>query len=436
MGQGEKVVKDKKLDRFHIDFSGDFYKEGYSYGFNVKKVSDRAYLKNYYNIYDPYINSRFYFSSFKDEDYFFMEALDFQGLENLPHYNDDPIVFPKIRTKNNFALSDEIDFILSTDNLTYKEENGISLARSSVNKSIKTDFITGDGTLWEFSAKARSDFYRIQESKGSQKETSAVRSIPSFEALLRHPFGRTFGERDFFVGIEPIVSVSLVREKRPFDKKFETIDPSRKEITDYNLFSANKYSGIDYYDFGSKIEYGLQTVTGFGPNYFSAFLGKSSKTKRTEKNRDDNLVGRIGADFGGIFDLFYSFRKTAGWRPILDEIGVGLKKDRLNLRSIFVLFHEIGYYDRYGSYAKNSSFKQSFHEIGYALNERWTAGGDARLDSSGKKVKLISKSIKVTYSGECASISAKVEDYYVSNEKIGVRKTRSKAFSLGLKFIN
>jgi len=59
------VTKDTNIGGYHIFTSGNFYQNDYKYGFNLKRTSDKAYLKNYHNIHNSYLDSKIYLHNIK-----------------------------------------------------------------------------------------------------------------------------------------------------------------------------------------------------------------------------------------------------------------------------------------------------------------------------------------------------------------------------------
>ena len=60
-------------------------------------------------------------------------------------------------------------------------------------------------------------------------------------------------------------------------------------------------------------------------------------------------------------------------------------------------------------------------------------GGTTKLDITSKTPKVLVRSIRVTYTFDCVSMSGVITDDFLNDSLRGVRKTRTKSFSVGLK---
>lgn len=435
------TAKDTKINSYHLNSAGNFRKDDYKYGFKLEHVSDKAYLKNYYKNYTPYLTSRLYFEQVHSNNYLQMEGLNFQwlGVDNTS--NKDPVIFPKIRSKNVIYLNDSETSALIIENnaLTYKEQNGKELGRVASQFTIDNNFITSTGHLFNIAVKNRGDVYFINHLYPNTPSNNKVlsRSIPEIQNIWRYPLSGPLGKESRIL-IEPIASVTFGR-KHNSNKKFAFIDSPRYTLSENNLFDSNRYSGIDYHEFGNRISYGMNSAILAGFSYLKLFLGQTYNDNLPDKYRSEN-VGRISYSFSDMTELFYRFRKDKNFAPMVDEVGGILHFGPLDLMSGFVYANNLNK-DQQLDYSTDPQFysyaKQLYYNLDYRLTDNWLITYNMRIDFQKDKQKVLAKSIQVTYLNDCVRISASLSDDYMVDRTRGIKKSVSlPTITVGLKILN
>ena len=432
-------IKDKKINSYHFKGIGHFSRDNYKYGFEFKHVSDKAYLKNYYKDYTMYLTSKLYLEKVNSDEYLQMQGLHFQWLGVNNAGNTDPLILPKIRSKNVMYLNDNKTSALIIENnaLVYKEQNGKELGRAALQFTIDNYFITSTGHLFNVALKNRGDVYFINHLYPNTPSRNKVlsRSIPEMHNTWRYPLAGSIG-KESRVLIEPVASV-VVGRKHNSNKKFAFIDSPKYMLSENNLFDSNRYSGIDYHEFGNRISYGMNTAVLSGLNYFNLFLGQTYKENLPLKHRNEN-VGRISYSFANTTELFYRFRKNKVFAPIVDELGGIVHFGSLYLTSGFVYANNSNK-NQQDDYSANTQeyLKQLYYNVNYRLTDNWLVAYDMRVNLLKNKQKVLAKSIKVTYLKDCVRISASLSDDYMVDNTRGIRKfVACPTITIGLKILN
>jgi len=441
------VIKDANVRSYHIFTHGNFVDSYYKYGFNLKRTSDKAYLKNYHGLNNSFLDSKIYLQKIDYTDYLSVSALHFQGLRTNDTEGLDPLILPQIRTKNVFGLNDDesIFFTIQNNSLIYMEETGRKLGRAAFQLSITNDFITKNGHLLNISLNNRTDIYSINQMLNSNANAISsnqndllIRDIPELQTTWRYPLVKPIGPASSFI-IEPVVSSIVGKKFKPSYNKFNYIDSNKYELSDDNLFNLDKYSGIDYHEFGNRLSYGVNSALLSNDNYFSLFLGQRlHKYNNSIINDNAENVGKTSLNLSGSFEILYRFRKSKDFSPIRDEFGVNFQNEKIQFTTAFVKLENLKKYYPYENriLSKNRA-KQIYYDIDYHLTENWLIGNDMRVNLSDRKARILNKSIKVTYLKDCVRITGKISDDYTSDNTRGIRKTPSSiGISIGLKVLN
>lgn len=437
-----QTIKNEKVNGYHYVTNGNFINKEYAYGFKLERTSDKAYLKNYYNNYSSYLTSKVFLNKIHDANYLVAEAIDLQGLGTNDSKYTDPLVLPKINTKNVISLNDDDSYIVIENNtLFYKERIGKQLARTSLQLSFIHNLLTPSGQIFNFNLKDRGDFYFIRHEylNKIRDQKTLARNIPEFQTVWRYPLAGVIANNITLL-TEPIASFTVGRKLQRRDNKFIIIDPNKYELSEKNIFYSNRYSGIDCHEFGNRLNYGLNTTISKHENYLGLFFGQSKNTKYSIDQSVHNTenVGKISARFLEQFELFYGFRKDEHLKPIRDEIGSNFQNDKINIAGSFIQLTNLKkYYSIENKELSNNRVRQFYGDLGYRLTENWLVGFGARIDVSTKKPHLLSRTIKVTYFKDCVRIAAKISSNYMDDAARGIKKTTSVwSASIGLKILN
>ncbi|WP_341793631.1 MULTISPECIES: LPS-assembly protein LptD [unclassified Rickettsia] len=441
--KNSQKIKNEKVNGYHYVTSGNFINKEYAYGFKLERTSDKAYLKNYYDNYSSYLTSKVFLNKIHDANYLVVEAIDLQGLGANDSSATDPLILPKIITKNVINLNDNETsyFVIENNTLLYKERIGKQLARTSLQLSFVHNLLTPSGQIFSFALKDREDFYFIRHEylNKIRDQKTLARNIPEFQTVWRYPLAGVIANNITLL-TEPIASFTVGRKLQRRDNQFIIIDPNKYELSEKNIFYSNRYSGIDCHEFGNRLNYGLNTTISKYENYLGLFLGQSKNTKYSIDQSVHNTenVGKISARFLEQFELFYSFRKDENLKPIRDEIGSNFQNNKINIAGSFIQLTNLKkYYSIENRELSNNRVRQFYGDLGYRLTENWLVGFGGRVDISTKKPQLLSRTIKVTYFKDCVRIAAKISSDYMVDASRGIKKTTSSwSVSIGLKILN
>ena len=267
--------------RYHFFGKGVFnLTDIFRAGFNVQTASDNTYLRRYSYFNDDILISRGFFEGFMNRSYAAINAYSFQDLRPK-QVDPNPIVVPQIYgswigdpgSLLNGRASMEASFV------RLSRPRGPDYDRLSVVPGWAGSWIHSSGLVAGIRTQLRAEYFRYSSNYSQNipelyntTDGDAWRVIPVGEASLRYPLVTQIGSTQTI--IEPTVAITAAGRigKDPLDNE----DSRAIEFSDRNLFSLNRFSGVDRYETGTRLTYGAQTsFVGFGGGSTSIFLGQS-----------------------------------------------------------------------------------------------------------------------------------------------------------------
>ena len=134
--------------------------------------------------------------------------------------------------------------------------------------------------------------------------------------------------------IEPIIQ-GIIAPKGGNPDSIHNLDSIDLELSDHNLFSSNRFTGIDRVEEGSRINLGVKSNFNF--NEFGEFKSLIGRSWNSIKPQDEyisgtglnkklsNIVGNIIYDYQSTFFLGYHFRRDGlNFRSQRDTLNIGL----------------------------------------------------------------------------------------------------------------
>ena len=426
---GVGSARSQTLMRHHIFSNGKFQIADIEGGFNLKKASDPAYLREYYNIYDPYLTSKIYLQQVSASEYVALEALYFQDMRTSSNLAHDSMVVPVLSLKKNLDLLDFLDTSIDSSNMIYKFSNTYTVLRSSniLDASHTYQF---HGNELELSLYNKVDLYQYDYHPDSRQlalknSNSLVKNLTEVHSIWRYPF--LLNESIIF---EPTIfaSQTILKEN---SKQIIPIDSEDFfESNDLNVMSANRFSGRDRDEYGTRLAYGVNIHANFNGTTNKIFLGQ----RLQEKNRD-GLVGSFTSS-SQRSAIYYRFSLNSKAQIRRHEAGLSYNvANKLNFFSSLFQANKVS-----AELPEDLRFisKASNLNIGfeYNINDRWSIKFSNMLDLTDNAPSPISRTFGVTYTYDCVRISAKIYDNFTEDPTRGIKKVRGKGSVLiGLKTI-
>ncbi len=402
------ITNDSKDDtRGHIRGKGRYdINETWRSGFNLDRASDDTYLRRYRYGDKGTLTSRVFAEGFRQRNYASVNAYSFQGLEAGDDPGKTPIILPLIDFNHvgepdRFGGRTQMDVNV----LGLTRTDGTDSRRLSTGVGWVRPFDGPIGDQYTVTASLRGDAYHVEDVvRASKPDTftgATGRVYPQVSLDWRWPLVRRDTDTVHQI-LMPIASFVA----SPYGGNPENIpneDSQDFEFDDTNLFSTNRFTGLDRVEGGPRVNYGLRWgVYGNQGGRTSILFGQSYRVKS-----DDTFVEGSGlesnlSDIVARVDIAPSERLDFLYRTRLDkdnleakrhefQISTGPRALRLSLGYLYIDRH-VG-----------SEFAGR-EEIRYAvtgqLSRYWRAGVSAIHDLS-EDEGLRALGLNLTYEDEC-----------------------------------
>jgi len=312
--------------RGHIDaFARYEIDETWRAGTDIRRATDDTYLRLYDFSDDGTLTSRAYLEGFRGRNYASANSFLYQGLREGDNNDESPIVAPLLDL-NYIGEPGTAGGLYRADLnfLTLSRISGRDVRRASFVGSYEIPYTGPIGDIYKLTAKLETDGYFTNDvDPGSNEVNPQDGQDSDFD-------GRFFPQLAFdwrYPWIQQNEAVDQVIEPRfqfvtgPGDHNPNGIpneDSLGFEFDDTNLFSLNRFPGLDRVDSGTRVSYGFEwsAVTPESRSV-SAFLGQSYRFSGNDdkftdgSGLDDHLsdfVGRVQANPLKEVDLLYRFQ--------------------------------------------------------------------------------------------------------------------------------
>lgn len=439
-----EVTNNQNKSRYFVKSDAHFTdNNGIIYDVVAERVSDKSYLKNYYRDYRNSLKSQFWAAKFYDQGYNYVEALNFQGLRQSDDSKNSPYALPNIKIKR-YVDIDSGQFEIANSSTKYLEGNKKDIFRNNFDikftKFFQTANINNSVTLSD-----RMDIYSIQKNYYTKvhgnKKSTYYRNIPELSGETKYT-QYYYTSNDVAIELGPRASWVIGADKPKNYEKYNLIDSKNIEISEYNIFSQNRFNGFDNHEYGKRLNYGLAAKLKTDNLGADAFLGQVILNERFINLENKDLVGKVGLQLYDNLNTYYrSYKHKKNYKAVRDEFCVEYNDKKINFTNNLVSLNDLdtyrGYYDveKYNLNSKKLVYNYAY--ASYKIDENVKLFGDMKIMSSKrKKLDLIGCGLGVEYKYDCVGFTVKMADDLTSDITRNIKKQRSYSFSLGLKSIN
>ena len=391
--------------RGHIDSEGRFnIDDTWRWGFDVKRASDDTYMRRYGFASPQSLNSQLFIEGFRKRNYFSANAYAFQGLEVSDEQDQIPIILPLVdfsHVGNRDKLGGRTK--LGVNFLALSRKEGTDTRRLSVRPNWERPFADTLGGLYNLSFELNADLYHVNSlaRTGNKGKFSGVsgRLVPLAVFDWRMPFIRS--EQNIYQIFEPIASVIWSQNGGNPDN-IPNEDSTELEFDETNLFSTNRFSGLDRVEGGVRLNYGLKWVVSSHESGSSRFFLGQTYRPRTDgtfpigSGLEDNfsdIVGRVDISPGSHLNLGYRTRfSTNNFSPRRNEVEMtaGIPAFLVNANYVFL------------ERQQDSEFvgrEELTASANSQINRFWRIGANARRDMEANQIRAAG--VSLIYENEC-----------------------------------
>ena len=321
--------------RGHLFSTGRFkLNDTWRWGFDAARATDDTYLRRYDFNSEDTLTSNVFLEGFRNRNYASVNAFSFQGLRE----DDDPSQTPLILPLFEFSHVGEPGHggqraSLNANLLFLTRAEGVDSQRLSVDLGWQLPHVSSRGGIYTLSADMGSDLYWVRNvltsPSSAPKDTLTGRIQPQISLDWRLPLIRDVGTSRQV--IEPIVTTIV----SPYGGNLDTIpneDSISFEFDDTNLFSTNRFPGIDRIEGGPRVNYGLKLgVYGAGGGYATFLVGQVLRAKDDDTFADKTGLENKRSDYVSRVNLVPSPLLDYSHRLRLDRDSFSIRRNEIKL---------------------------------------------------------------------------------------------------------
>lgn len=390
---------DNKSDGFRGHLKGELLHEfdrTWRGGVDLHLATDDTYLRRYNFDAPDTLENRIYAEGFRGRNYASANAYYFQGQRSNDDEGETPIVFPKldynyVGEPGTFGGIWKVD----TNALILTRTGGTDARRLSAKTKWELPYISRLGEVYRLFASLQTDAYWVNDVQEADAPGNTIsgfsgRAFPQAGLEWKLPWARRDGR--FTQIVEPIVSFIVAPSSQNPDR-IPNEDSLSFEFDDTNLFSENRFGGIDRVEGGSRITYGLNSgVFGLNRGFSSFFVGQSYRLSQdsdfgTDTGLDDHfsdIVGRVEISPTQYVNALYRFRLDKNdFAPKRNEVEAtaGVPKFRLNVNYLSIDQQNLNdLLDPEDEFRDREEITVGFSS---QATKRWRFGASTRHDLSG-----------------------------------------------------
>lgn len=451
-------INTKQSSNINIPSNRYYIKGDIKYAFNDKwimdsnldKVSDKSYLPNYWDRSPNYLVSNASLHYLDGRNYGSIETYRFQGLRSADSSKLDPMVLPMMHYHKDL-FSPWGKHVFETNITNVARNHGVSSTRFSGK-------IGWDKTYYynyqEISVlrNLKMDLYNFKDksdatvgSNVSNNKNQVVRATPELEVIWKYPLVSKSLERSFY--LEPIVDLIITPN---YSKNSEIVneDSQEIEISDSNLFSANRYSGYDRVEEGMRVNYGA-FASGILQNdmEYNAMFGQSYRFKKNSDYTVDSglrdkyfsdYVGRVGFKPNKFMEMYYRGRlDSKTFESRRNEVGANLdlKVDYEHIDKLHFNIRHI-YYDYLSQIEDTKVYKSLSLNGRVDFYKEWYISGEIKSNTSKLGDFLVGSKMSLGYKGECAAFQISALKSYTEDASRNIKPTNGISLDLEIHLKN
>lgn len=403
--------------RWHLFASGDeAIADDTHAGFDIQRASDDTYLRRYGFNSQSSLFSRAYVEEAHGRNYLLGEGLAIQGLRNADDVKTTPYVFPALSsfyetTPNDIGLR----YNLASDAQWLNREEGADQARISLTPGMTLPMMTEGGHLFTSTLRLREDVYYTDNlvlPNGTEYNGSTTRTLPQAALEWRYPLVNNGSERSLV--LEPI-ALGVLQPNGSNPDKISNEDSRLLELSDTNIFSLDRMPGLDLYDSGSRVAYGVRSQyyerEGLG---LDGMLGQNYSVNSdtpfpnsTDSSDFSDYIGRLAATYDAYSATYRFALAESDFTLNRNEITLGVSKPWFSGSATYLAI-------RNNRYLPDS--KEGLIDGSIPLSENWDIYGNARRDLNLDQ--MVDAAGGIIYKNECFNIILDAKRVYTRDRDV------------------
>lgn len=408
----------------HIDAEGRFDIDNtWRWGFDAEQASEKTYLSRYGFDSPSELTSNLFTEGFRGASYTRIDGYYFQGLKSDDDRDTTPIVLPHMQFHGQSAPGKYGAITtLDLDGLSLTREDGADSHRASVKAGWELPHVGTMGDVTKLSLSIRSDNYMVSDVERDGKSDYSGytgRLLPLAAIDWQMPFVSNQGT--YQQVITPIAMAAWSPNGGNPDE-ISNEDSQSFEFDDINLFSHDRFGGLDRAEDGFRASYGLEWGV-YGPEggYTSAMFGQSYRANENDtfasgSGLDEHLsdyVGRVTVSPNQYLDLTYRYR--------LDNDDFSARRNQVSatagsMNTLRVNTTYVHFTDDAGS-EEFDEREEFYFKAERQFNQYWSGMGYGRYDIDASDP--LEYGIGFVYEDECFIFDGRVRRTFYQDQDLG-----------------
>ncbi len=410
--------------RGHIDADGRIdLNRSWRAGFDIERSSDDTYLRRYDfpSTSDKTLTSRIYAEGFRKRNYMLVNGYAFQGLQEEDDPGETPLVLPMVEYHHvgepgRFGSRTRLDASI----VSLNRNEGTDTSRLSVTAGWDLPYVAPKGDIYTLSASVRGDAYHVDELERTGKsDFSGFSERLLYEIGLHWRYPLAKSHTNALQVFEPMASVIV----SPYGGNPDTIpneDSQDFEFDDTNLFSSNRFPGLDRVEGGPRMNYGMRWgIYGLGGGHTSFLVGQSVRLRKDDtfaegsglEDHLSDIVARAEVSPGEHFDLTYKTRlDKENFSFKRNEVSLTAGPEALRLSSSYV------YFDKQDSSEFSTSREELRSNATAQLNRFWRTSGSFVYDLEADESRSLG--LNMTYEDECLIFETRLDRTFYEDRDV------------------
>lgn len=414
---GNNVARDEKL-RGNVKTSALWdINQKWRAGAEIDIASDDQYLRQYDLEREDVLQNELYAERFSGRNYAAARFLAFQDTRIDDRQQDQPHILPEIEA-HFLGEPGSVPFIggrwssyTSVLGLV-RDEDEQDVNRLHTELGWQRRFVSDYGFLTTVDADGSVTFYDVNDRQnfgtntrisGNSRETRAHAFL---NVQTSYPMVRSFENSQ--VMIEPIVALK-VSPKIDDYADYPNEDSQDVQLDALNIFSSNRFPGVDGVEGGSHVTYGMRTgIHAHDGSYANVFLGQSYRFDENDNpfslgsgldDQSSDFVGQVSASYKDDYTLDYRFQAdNDNFASQRHEVDAGVSAQDISFNTKYLYAKGLAGTDI------SETREQITNSASYYINDKWRLFGSARHDL-GEDPGLRTAGFGVDYTGQCVSVS-------------------------------
>ncbi len=403
----------------------------FAFDFDLAAASDDSFLTQFDYSDTDQLTSFARVRRTRAEEYIELGTIAFQSLTDVNESVDVPFVLPEFtyrRLRGAPSVNGRLGIELNS--LGVLRQTGTNMFRAGGQVDWQRDVMLPHGILASGTAQALVDFYQVWDDPDIA-DGLKIQAAPTLAGELRWPLVRHTGSAAHV--IEPIAQVVYVRALED-QNEIPNEDSQLPEFDETNLFSFNRFPGLDRLETGLRANLGI-SYTRQDPAGWSLGVTLGRILRADPVDEFSAGVGLDGgwSDYVGAVSLDFAWGLSMVNRALFDT-GVGFRRNEFALaydgefgalRAAYIYLAENDSDPVLGPQAETNEISL---DARYRVRPNWEVRGLWRYDAAtGSNLRAGGG---ITYGNECAEFDLSVSRRYTSSDN--VPPSTSIGFSLKL----